>query len=219
MVNAVGSEYLQNLLNCSFLDYIDKSTSLSIEGLELYFTNWKCRIFYHNDKNCKSILLGQLENNCRYHKYTGAKIISMNSVAALFDLVKQGIKVIHLVRDPRSKWLSRAKITAAHDKNTSLDDYLTHIQKGVKDDPALLNAGCISLEKDLTLLEDLHDNAHSSHYDHISAHMHKNYRIVRYEDVALEPVPWAKSMYEFLDIPFHTNVLKWIDANTKENQG
>ena len=189
---------------------------MSIEGLKLYFGSWKCRIFSHNNQWCKSIKT--LESTCKRHKYTGAKIISLFSIETLTDLLKQGVKVIHLVRDPRSTWLSRAKITAGKDRNKPLEDYLQTVQNKTATDSRQFSNLCKDLEQDLALLEKVHKEMRSIRQKNNEPNRFENYKLVRYEDVALYPVTWAKAMYTFLDIPWHTDVHRWIKENTHTGQ-
>ena len=149
-----------------------------------------------------------LENRCKLNEYAGAKIISLSPLSSLFDLMKQGVKVIHLVRDPRSAWLSRPKITATRiDKEW--DDYVKFVQGQLVENPGVLDNGCGDLAQDLPLLKEIHNSLDSG-----NGHLLDNYKLVRYEDVALDPSAWVKSMYKFLKTPIHKNVLKWIKENT-----
>ena len=122
----------------------------------------------------------------------------------------EGVKIIHLVRDPRSTWLSRAKI-AAKREDKSLSDYLQH---NVTTKPNCLDTRtqCNSHEEDLKLLKFF-----ASHSDNNSV-IFKNYKLVRYEDTALNPMDSALSLYKFLGIPFHSDVGNWITNNTQGSQ-
>ena len=153
--------------------------------------------------------LGHLEDRCKQRKYSGAKITALYLMSSLLNLIKQGVKVIHLVRDPRSAWLSRAKFHAIH-LHKSWDEYLKYVQDHLMENPDLLDDKCVDLEKDLSLLKDFHNRIHSEDINFLD-----NYKIVRFEDIALNPTAWAKSMYNFLEIPIHKNVLNWIKTHTK----
>ena len=106
-----GGEILGDLLKCQFADYVHNATSISKESVELYHS-WKYKTFDSKSEHCKELRpsLTSLEGACVKHKYVGAKIISMTSMRGLVDLLASNVKVIHLVRDPRSAWLSRAKL-------------------------------------------------------------------------------------------------------------
>ena len=114
------------------------------------------------------------------------------------------------MRDPRSTWLSRAKISAATRK-TSLNEYLNLTSK---DWVTNLDNVCKNLENDLTLLENIHKQIHTGLHDDTEDNTWENYKLVRYEDIATKPVAWAKAMYTFLDIPWHSDVYRWIEENT-----
>ena len=206
----MGVEYLRKLLECKFIDYVESSLSISVEGYELYFGIWKCRIFSDNNENCKKAMLSELEKKCGQYGNVGAKLISLTSLTSLFDLMTEGVKIIHLVRDPRSTWLSRAKI-AAKREDKSLSDYLQH---NVTTKPSYLDTRtqCNSHEEDLKLLKFF-----ASHSDNNSV-IFKNYKLVRYEDIALNPMDSALSLYKFLGIPFHSDVGNWITNNTQGSQ-
>ena len=213
LLNTVGVGYLRKLLECEFIDYVESSLSISVEGYELYFGFWKCRIFSDNIQSCQKTMLSDLERKCRQYTNVGAKLISLSSLRTLFNLIEDGVRVIHLVRDPRSTWLSRAKIAAKREDMT-LNEYLYGIQHNLITIPSYLDPStqCNSHEKDLRLLRD-----RTSHSDDNSAIL-KNYKLIRYEDIALNPMDSTLSLYKFLRIPFHSDVGNWITNNTQGSQ-
>ncbi len=201
-----GPKYLDQVLNCHFLPYVEKATSTGIDAFELYLRTWKCRIFDPRHHDCKSKPLSDFEAKCEARKYTGAKIISLPSNQALFDLLENGVKVIHLVRDPRSTWLSRTKVKVLKDQQSLQDFFSSNTEDIVRKAATKSHTDCENLTDDLERLEAL-----------AKTRLSQNYRLVRFEDVALEPKALAAAMYEFLHIPVHRRVLQWVDKNTHQS--
>lgn len=47
----------------------------------------------------------------------------------------------------------------------------------------------------------------------------KNFQVVRYEDLSLEPYDFVQSLFEFFGLDFHYNVKEFLDTHTKTDIG
>eukprot|EP00057_Strongylocentrotus_purpuratus_P004865 XP_003729653.1 PREDICTED: carbohydrate sulfotransferase 1-like [Strongylocentrotus purpuratus] len=109
------------------------------------------------------------------------------------------LKLIHLIRDPRSMILSRLKLASPEIKVfnvTELSDTFRNV-----------------------LLKYCSNWLQNYEIGHYVPSIRKNYLMVRYEDLALEPYVYAKRIYEFVglgaEIP--PTVLTWLNMNTNGN--
>ncbi len=187
------------------MDYVAEATALDIDGLQLYWEKWKCYIFKSFGSKCGERLFA-LQTNCLKKKYTVVKIIRMGSMVGLQDIMKNDVKVLHLVRDPRSQWLSRIKVIAEEQKKNPQQAINHHLQQ-VNTKPDYVVHSCEELYQDLQILKNLQTTGL------------KNYKILRYEDVGFDPSVMAATMFNYSDIPLHKNVLNWLTANTQRQQG
>ena len=97
----------------------------------------------------------------------------------------EGVKVIHLIRDPRG-------VIASQDR------HILQCSKKFKQDyyPERVDNFC------QTGLDDL---------NFIDSYAHKkNYHLVRYEDLAFFPVEEGHLLYEYIDIKLSPDVLDWM---------
>ena len=150
------------------------------------------------------------EEECRKHEFTGTKVIAVPEVSSLFKFIQNGVKVIHLIRDPRSNWVSQMNIQV-HEYKITLEKMVTDFQ------PKRLKAFCKDYDRDLPLLKNIlanNNNKESDHHSNMLPYLLDNYRILRYEDIASHPEQWTKSMCGFLQIPMDNKVLNWIKENT-----
>lgn len=134
-------------------------------------------------------------------KYTGLaiKTIRIQDLNTIKDVVSDAslnVKILHLVRDPRGVINSRRKM---HEGNTDLAR-----RKGRGADEIL----------DLC-----------EHYDRnlktgsIAGWLHGRYKLVRYEDVAENPLPITAEIYKFIGMDVPASVNKWLYNNTRFSKG
>ena len=217
-----GYKYLQEMLNCKFqqidqkiMDYNKSSKSLT----EL--PDVVCRLFpeeYKRHRRRDETQTETAEKVCENYAYRGMKVIALFSISTLFDLMKTGVKVIHLVRDPRSNWLSQMQILERQFGTSSSHGVMHFINNNLP--YSLTKTTCEDFSRDLSLLKDIHDNntLHLGHHgDDVLSYLRDNYRIVRYEDIASDPEQWTKSMYNFLGLNLHEQIVNWIKKNTNQD--
>ena len=176
-------QLLETFLNCDFLH---------ANTAELA-TGW-----LHHDVFCKPETLtacttkGYLyallhaQNTCRRSRIRIIKVIRIHSLYNLVPFMAKGIKVIHLVRDPRGVLTSRNTI----EKQSDIAGY------------------------DYMAATMLCDSWWSDHVLAINTIMRSeyasNYHVVRYEDLAFYPVEEGRSLFAFLGIKLTDKVLSWM---------
>ena len=202
------SHYMQQLLNCDLQDVNNEVLRKSTNRMSLINTDdVTCRVFPR-----RGVSIKRYQEICNDRGFTAVKVISVFSLSQLLELIQSGVKVLHLVRDPRSNWLSQMNLLA----------YKTDVAKGplwkylFESIPySMTKTTCPDLNNDLSLLEDLSDATNSfSNHSNMYTHLLNNYRIVRYEDIASRPQLWAKSMYRFLGLQSDSRIEDWIRENT-----
>ena len=156
----------------------------------------------------------KFEEKCIRRDFKTMKIISLFSLSNLFELIERGVKVVHLVRDPRSNWLSQMKLMSQR-----LRVQMTRIQDfiNISLPYTLTRTTCQDLRMDLSILEDLYLKQTQTNHGNMYRFLLDNYRIVRYEDVASDPELWTKSMYDFLGIQMSTEIQGWLKKNTQSD--
>ena len=153
----------------------------------------KYEIFCHPDVNqpacdkSSSLVqsLSRAELVCKKSKFKVIKVIRVNHLRDLERFMAEGVKVIHLIRDPRG-------VIASQDR------HILQCSKKFKQDyyPERVDNFC------QTGLDDL---------NFIDSYAHKkNYHLVRYEDLAFFPVEEGHLLYEYIDIKLSPDVLDWM---------
>ncbi|XP_012677811.2 carbohydrate sulfotransferase 1 [Clupea harengus] len=155
-------------------------------------------------RKCASLNLTLAADGCRENRHVAIKTVRVPEVGDLRALVEDprlNLKVIQLVRDPRGILSSRIE--------TFRDTYrLWRIWRATGRKPYNL---------DLTQLTTVCDDFLSS----VSTGMSRplwlkgRYMLVRYEDLALNPLQKTKEIYDFLGLSMDKNVVDWIQNNTR----
>ncbi|XP_063044251.1 carbohydrate sulfotransferase 1-like [Engraulis encrasicolus] len=155
-------------------------------------------------KKCTNLNMTLAAESCRERRHTAIKIVRVPEIGDLRALVEDprlNLKVIQLVRDPRGILSSRIE--------TFRDTYrLWRIWRATGRKPYNL---------DLTQLTMVCDDFLSSVSTGLSHPywLKGKYMIVRYEDLARNPLQKTKEMYDYLGLPMDKNVVDWIQANTR----
>ena len=174
-------------------------------------TNVECRLFMETQR-IKHQNITKFEETCERRDFAAMKIISLFSLSHLFELIQRGVKVVHLVRDPRSNWLSQMKLMSQRLKvpMTSLWYFISTSLPYT-----LTRTTCQDLGMDLSILKEVNLKQTQGEHSNMYRFLRDNYRIVRYEDVASDPELWAKSLYDFLGIQMSGEIQDWIKKNTQ----
>lgn len=155
-------------------------------------------------RKCASLNLTLAADSCREHRHVAIKTVRVPEVGDLRALVEDprlNLKVIQLVRDPRGILSSRIE--------TFRDTYrLWRIWRATGRKPYNL---------DLTQLTTVCDDFLSSVTTGMSrpSWLKGRYMLVRYEDLALNPLQRTKEIYDFLGLAMDKNVVDWIQNNTR----
>ena len=132
--------------------------------------------------------IDKAEKHCKQTHTHVIKVIRIASLSQLQSFLKQGVKVLHLIRDPRGVMNSRFRIQkqqyanfthhAAKYCDTAVTD-MKYIREQERSNPTLIR---------------------------------QMYQVVRYEDLAADPIKGMRSLYKFMDVSPDENVRKWAKS-------
>ena len=122
---------------------------------------------------------------CRSRLNHALRLSQVGSLSSLVPLMRQGVKVIHLIRDPRATYMSRS---------------VSHIRDGshIED----IKQYCDDHLNDADTIRNLY-----ARYQHAIT---KVLYVVRYEDLAMRPSWYIRDMYAFLGVVPDQHILKWV---------
>ncbi|XP_077987523.1 carbohydrate sulfotransferase 3-like [Glandiceps talaboti] len=180
-----------------------------------YYFNWlspKSRV-NRSIEHCHSLGYSNAGSCCKKAQHRAAKIIRLLDVRDLIPLMENpdiNLKVINLVRDPRSmmsslmpvyysNWLFNKKQNNKIRNVGDLNEYLTDILKQY----------CEQMHRNYILL-----NANTT----VTHAWKENFIVLRFEDIALNPKKYADIMYSHVEIDIDKKVYEWIDNNTNAAQ-
>ena len=145
-----------------------------------------------------SIYLPQYTSHvCKSFKHLVVKTIRLLDAAIIKRLVENNVKVIHLVRDPRGQLSSIVKL---HGESTLGVTLVSDRAYGI----------CHELTKTLDRTKELLE---------AYPQLRKSYLLVRYEDIALEPMHMTKELYNFAGLDFRPEVIDWVQQSTRKRDG
>ncbi len=174
-------DYLKQVLDCKFKDVI-----------KLLNDDWTLRTFCAKPGFCGGRLVSKWEEKCKTYPHRAAKVIQISSINRLETLMNSGVKVIHIVRDPRGTITSRLRLHVGEDG----------IQNAFMNDPKLIQSVatlCHSLFYDHMYIERLHNEQF----------IKENYMFLRYEDLATNPEGQVKRISEFLHLDMTKSFEMW----------
>ena len=131
------------------------------------------------------------ESLCKSKPNQAVKVIRVRSIKYLEPLMRRGVKVIQLIRDPRGTFQSRLHLAPVGDRTDNIRGY------------------CNNISDDLDHLRRL--------YKKYGDDVQKSIFYVRYEDMTSRPISYLYELYNFLGIKPDENVLKWAEDIQKQN--
>ena len=154
------------------------------------------------------VSLENLKSKCKEYNQKAIKIIRGDFLEAARELLCPNstdrksqnaphTHILYLVRDPRGVMASRTKIAQKHMK---ANDFIT-----LNRDKMLYDAHniCDKYKTNIKFLQSLNCG------NDLPA-----FRLVRYEDVAYQPLAAAREIYSFLNLTLSENVIDWISKAT-----
>ncbi len=193
---------LRDFLQCNFQDlpvtWWDEGIianhhckySRSTQTLPLCYFNSKQNLWMPSTNISNSTNI--LESLCNSKKHFALKTIRITDIKHLKDLITDAsmdTKIIHLVRDPRGAYSSRISVCQLTWRNC-----------------LNISETCVRMERNIQFWLDT------------PSWLQNKYLLVRYEDLALEPIRHAEEIYKFLNIPMPKSVHNWIIKNTQHRE-
>ena len=180
-----GQQILWDMFNCQF----------RTSSVQRIVNTWLDRyVFCYIENQFPGCISGakypieKAEKHCNQTHTHVIKVVRIAKLSELETFFKQGVKILHLIRDPRGVVNSRVRVqghthdNVTHDAatycNTAVDD-MKYIREQERNDPTFIR---------------------------------QIYHIVRYEDLAADPVKGMTSLYEFMGISPDENVRKWAKS-------
>ena len=203
------SDWCMDILNCKYVNLFRASNKRKATPKHrFWFTNVTFGEYIHQDfseKNVFDLDVKQLENACNAFDTHVIKIIRGDDLMNLKSmLLTTDTRILLLIRDPRALLVSRAGISALR-KNMQLAKYLqkadkTALLQNIRNECAR-HTGFIDFIKTLIPLE--------------NALKHR-FGVVRYEDMALNPLQMAENIYDLVDLELPAEVSDWVQGNTRK---
>lgn len=151
--------------------------------------------------------VSEITNACKSRPHVGIKAIRIPDLNLLLHLMrrsKTNLKVIHLVRDPRGMVVSRLRVHAKDRLPEGMLYNVSHITETVR---YYVQRYCLSWATNIEI---------GKYIPSVSS----NYKLVRYEDLARDPVGHTHDIYSFVGLgsKIPSEVYRWIVNNTGMNQ-
>ncbi|MEE6478189.1 hypothetical protein FKM82_011771 [Ascaphus truei] len=152
---------------------------------------------------CRTVNLTLASKSCHTYKHMAIKTVripEINDIRTLAEDPRLNLKIIHLVRDPRGILASRI--------STFIDQYRAwKIWNSTGRKPHTIDLSQIT-----SICTDLSNSVNSGFSK--PSWLKGKYMLVRYEDIAKDPVKKAKEMYHFAGLEWKADVHRWIVQNT-----
>ncbi|KAJ8337001.1 hypothetical protein SKAU_G00382210 [Synaphobranchus kaupii] len=143
-------------------------------------------------------------DSCRERRHMAIKIVrvpEINDLRALVEDPRLNLKIIQLVRDPRGILSSRIE--------TFRDTYrLWRIWRATGRKPYNLDLSQLTVVCE-DFLSSVSMGLSQPHW------LKGKYMLVRYEDLARNPLQKTKEIYDYLGMSMDKNVVQWIQTNTR----
>ena len=186
--NIPGSALLEESLTCNFSRALQYARHYEERKRWLYRVFCRFDAVYRMTADCgQKIQPGIWERDCRKNPYVVAKVITLPNVSDLSSAMERGQRVIVLLRDPRGVSQSRVGIGRYKDKSEGIDDVASY---------------CDNMRQDLDWI---------NRYIQLRQCKPRGLMLLRYEDLANEPVAGVKLIYNFLGRTLPKEVEAWTE--------
>lgn len=207
-------KYLNDCFSCNFSNLIKDSQKLFPQFIQKR-NHWLNRAFRQTYIKLKpeTVDLQRIALECRRITTRVIKIIRGKTLKSIFPLMNSSaVKVIHLVRDPRAMALSRfeIKMNTYQRVSNNINRYLLlpEYQKFII---SSMREICCQYSENINLILGLLNTTETA----TVSLFEKFYALIRYEDLAFNPIEFAKKIYNFTNLSWDKFVEKWILASTK----
>ena len=176
-----GTDTVKRIFSCGF-------SGVHMKGIMQHQRTWWKDRFCHipGYEICKNFTISAAETVCRNSRYNVAKVILFRKVQYLQPLIDEGSRVIMLIRDPRGL-INSYRLTSS-----------SRYPKGKGFEFNDANWYCNNMLRDLDYIRTKTSDLRS-------------YHIIRYEDLAVDPVKGVHDLYEYIGIPPDDNLLQWAE--------
>ena len=192
-----SADTLRNTLNCNISQLMKTTTSLD----QKKWIQYQLICILRQMPDCVkgyTNSIPEAERLCREAKYRVTKTIRVDQLETLETLIREGYKVVHVLRDPRGTMNSRK-----------------HIQenKGLRDDKmrdimySEAREYCSDAVMDLAYASEKFKNG--------DKHFIDSYLFMRYEDLAMKPLESLERIYNFLGIAPDKHVREWAETQER----
>ena len=164
-------------------------------------------VCYNKDKShCPDLLAA--EKQCRNYPHVAVKIISMNHLQGLMPILDmvENVKIIMLMRDPRGVLSSRKNRVS------------TPLNGKVKTMFIKRNAHLFCNTAYSDIVYAVNWTKQQPEVDSHRPEVGSPFVVLRYEDLASDPVHTVRSVYERVNIAADESVLKWAEEMQERNE-
>ena len=141
----------------------------------------------------RSISTESATKHCRLKPYKAMTVVRISRLKDLERFMRRGVKVIHLVRDPRGTMIARETLDKPEDLHQLANPH--HL--------------CSNAVADLAFAKEAKRQQNLL--------ISRNYYLVRYEDLARSPRREVAALYNFLGIKPDNSLLSWVQQQEDRN--
>jgi len=203
------TEVLHSVLSCKFSNVYDIWLNTSADD-PTTTKRWKGRTFcfkFGESSSCRARNISDIEEDCASYANTATKIILVSYLSKLRQLMKDGVRVLQLIRDPRGSSMSVYSLYygKSHNRTYLEQEYPKHRPHA----KSIIRNTCTELRYDLALLNG----------QYITKQELQVHRLVRYEDLVFHPYKQIEKIYTFLGETPTAELLTWVESWYSRSQG